>query len=479
MTTTDVKPPKQRSSLTVASGLLGLSAVATRLTTLVVMALLAAGAGTEAVGYYGLATLGASFTAAALSLGLPTYLTRDVSAGLVSPGEVARIHLVRFGLLLLAAGLAYLLADNVLAREIRFGMFLFFVASLLEQWNETAWVLIRGTRSAPAEPVTNTVTGLILVGACSVDAWLFSGLSFNHAAVYVAIAAVARSSAACVTVGIWRSLRSSSGPVNFAAHIKRSLPYFASDLLGLLYFRGDLFILAMFASASEVGEYVSAAAIIGPAVQMAASMGTGALAYAASRLLAGRPSTEDPLTIFQFFRLSGQAAAGLMCIGLPIAVWILFGDQAHDIFTLAMILTMFLALRFANYGLSTILLAHGRASSRLLVLVLSIFGNAALNLGLDGKFGAYGAAWATVLTELVVASSLLYFLRIRALVRPAVVAVGYVAVTATVMIGLLEAWRPTAAALLTGGLFLAVAALTSLIQRRASRRSSITEAEGA
>ncbi len=42
------------------------------------------------------------------------------------------------------------------------------------------------------------------------------------------------------------------------------------------------------------------------------------------------------------------------------------------------------------------LLAGGGAGGRLLVLVFSLSANLLLNLTLDGPFGAYGAAWATV-----------------------------------------------------------------------------------
>ncbi|MGW4460896.1 oligosaccharide flippase family protein [Micromonospora sp. NPDC004704] len=463
-------PQRRRTSLTVASGLLGVSTIASRLTTLVAMALLARGAGTEAVGYYGLATLIASFTAAVLSVGLPTYLTRDFAAGLVSAPQVARIHCGRLVTLLLAAAVAYPVAGGLLPGLIQLGFFLFFAASLLEQWNETAWVLVRGTRSAWLEPLTNSATGVLLIVACSAETWLGDGLAFNEAAGYFVAAAVLRSAMAFIVVGMWRKVRS-PGRVDPMTQLRRSLPYFASDLLGLLYFRGDVFILAMFVAASEVGEYVSAAAIIGPAVQVAASMGLGAVAYAAPRLLSDRSPSDDPVAIFRFFRISGQTAAGLICLALPIGVVVLFGGDGDDILALATILTLFLALRFANFGLSAMLLAHGRATSRLLVLVVSLGGNVVLNLALDGRYGAHGAAWATVLTELIVAGSLLWFLRIRALVRPVLVSAAGVAVAAAALIGTRAAVEPALATMVPGGFLLALAALGLLRQRRAARRT--------
>ncbi|MGC4786884.1 lipopolysaccharide biosynthesis protein [Micromonospora sp. DT178] len=470
MVATEARAPAgRRTSLTVVSGLLGLSTLATRFTTLVVMALLTRGAGVEAVGFYGMATLSASFTAAALSLGLPTYLTREAAAGTVSPPVVARIHGGRFVVLMSAAAVAYVVIGVLLPPEAQLAFFLVFVASLFEQWNETAWVLIRGTRSAWAEPLTNTSTGLLLIGACAVDVWLTDGLALGDAAVYFLVTSVLRSTAAVLVVRILPSLRASRG-VRSAHHIRLALPYFASDLLGLFYFRGDVFILAFFVTAVEVGEYVSAAAIIGPAVQVAASMGLGALAYAAPKGTSGTAQANDPLTIFQFFGLAGQGAAGVMFIGLPIATVVLFGDQAGNIPELAMVLTLFLALRFANFGLSAILLARGRAASRLMVLVLSICGSVGFNLALDGRYGAYGAACAMVLNELVVAGSLLWFLRIKELVWPVLISFGAVAAAAWALAGLLTVMGSASASATLGGVILALATVRFVRQRRAAGR---------
>jgi O-antigen/teichoic acid export membrane protein len=133
-----------------------------------------------------------------------------------------------------------------------------------------------------------------------------------------------------------------------------------------------------------------------------------------------------------------------------------------------MILALFLALRFGNFGLSALLLAGGKASSRLLVLVFSIVGNLALNLALDRTFGAFGAAWSTVMTELIVAGSLLYFNRARALYRPVAGSVVFVAIAAAVLVGLVAAAGITVASIGTGVLFLAGAAFL-LLRRRSGR----------
>jgi len=424
----------RRPSLTVASGLLGLSSIASRLATLVVMALLARGAGAEAVGYYGLATLSASLTAAALSFGLVTHLTRDVAAGQVPADEVARLHAARLVLFVAATLCVWPFAAAA--------FLMFFAASLLEQWNETAWVLVRGTRRAWREAAVNGGAGAMLVASCGLAA-LHGGLTLGRAAVLVLAAAAVRSAVALAATGAWRVR-----PARVAVRdrLRASLPYFAADLLGLVYFRGDVFVLALFVTAAEVGSYVAAAGIVGPAVQVAASMGVGALAFAA------RHDGGTPTAIYRFFRVAGTAAAGLLLVALPLGVTVLFGP-APEVVSLTAVLGLFLALRFANYGLSAILLAAGGAGSRLLVLVYCVAGNLLLNLLLDGTYGAAGAAWATVLTELIVAGSMLWFIRDRALVRPVLTGIAMVAAAAAALVAV-GRFGTTPAVLATGALLL-------------------------
>ncbi|MEV0607395.1 lipopolysaccharide biosynthesis protein [Polymorphospora rubra] len=472
MTSTEtVVEQQQRPSLKVASGLLGVATIFTRLSVLLVLALLTRDAGVASVGYYGLATLTGSFVAVGLSFGVPMYLTRDVAAGAVSRAQAARVHVGRFVVLVAAMALAYPIIGFTVPGGIVLGFFLFLVSSVLEQWNDTAWVLIRGTRTAWAEALTNGVAGIVLVAVCAADAWFFDGLTFTDAAVYFVVVAALRSAAALVASGLWRQLRTPAH-VAWVEKVRQALPYYASDLLGLMYFRGSVLILALFVSAAQVGEYVAASALVNPAVQVAASMGVGALAYAGR--LAGDGAPDEPGTIFRFFRGAGYAAAGALLIGLPLATYILFGDESGSTPVLTAILALFLALRFANYGLSSILLAAGQAGSRLLVLVFSITGNVVLNLLLARPFGAYGAAWATVLTELVVAGSLLWFIRDRALVRLVVPATVVVAAVGVVLVVFLT-WSTTVAAVVTGVLFLALAGASFLSrpQRGAHRAPSI------
>ncbi|WP_033339166.1 lipopolysaccharide biosynthesis protein [Catenuloplanes japonicus] len=461
-------PPRRRASLTVSSGLLGLAAISNRLTILVLMALLTRGAGAATVGFYGIATLSASFTAAALSFGLATFLTREYAAGGVKPAEVARLHASRLPLLAAAVVVAWPLTGFAVPADLRLAFVLVFVASLLEQWNETAWVLVRGTARGWMEAATNGACGALLIALCGAEFWRTGALDFERAGMYLLGVAALRSLGAVLFTGLLRELPAGlRGPRTTATRIRQASPYFAADLLGLAYFRSDTFVLAFFVSTAVVGAYVSAAALVGPAVQVAAAMGVGALAFAAGRKPDGNPAADDPGLVFRFFRIAGLGASGVLYLGLPLALVILFGDgESETIGGLTLVLGLFLALRFANYGLSAVLLAGGGAGGRLLVLVFSLSANLLLNLTLDGPFGAYGAAWATVATELVVAGSMLYFIRSRSLIRPVLTGVATVAGVGAVLIGAAHVGGVTVASLGAGVLLLVLAGAQLLRERR-------------
>jgi O-antigen/teichoic acid export membrane protein len=268
-----------------------------------------------------------------------------------------------------------------------------------------------------------------------------------------------------------RGRRREGVPLRLVGNVKKAFPYLVSDLLGLIYFRGDILVLTAFVTAAQVGEYVSATGLINPAVQVASAMSVGALAYAAPQAFAGDRDTSDPTTIYRFFRQAGLGAAGLISLGLPIAILVLFGGSGTTILQLALILTLFLSLRFANFGLSAILLAQGGAPRRVLVLLASIAVSVSFNLLLVRFLGAFGSAWSALLTEFVVAAALLWASRIKALIRPVATALASTAVLALVTMAGLKMLDPRPAAVVVGLCYLAAAA-RFLIQRRRVTRTA-------
>jgi O-antigen/teichoic acid export membrane protein len=149
----------------------------------------------------------------------------------------------------------------------------------------------------------------------------------------------------------------------------------------------------------------------------------GALALAS----APNASERSALQLVAFFSRCGLIASGMLCVAAPLLIRLLYGSGHRMIISLAIILSLFLPLRFLNFALSSLALARGWATKRLYVVLFSAVLNVSLNLLLDPWAGSLGAAWATVLTEVGVAVVFLSLLGRERLSRaawPVFIAVG-------------------------------------------------------
>jgi O-antigen/teichoic acid export membrane protein len=318
---------------------------------------------------------------------------------------------------LVAASAVLVAASPVVAAAARTGFVLCAVSVLVDQWNETGWVICRGRGRARVEAEAEVISDGALLAVAAVSLAVGRGLPFGVAGVLLLAAALARSAVAVTLLRSWPSPPWSALGAVARRHLRAAVPYCAADMLGLAYLRGDTAVLAVFASSSVVGAYVAANSLVGPVVQVAAMMGVAALAVMARR--AGEEDDDgrggqEALLVALF-----AAAGSVVAVGLMVALWtmtpMLFARHVGAIRSLGLILALFLPLRFANFALSSVLLAAGGAARRLGVVAATVLINVGLNVAVDGRLGAFGAAWATVLTEAAVTA---LFLRVVA-VKPA------------------------------------------------------------
>jgi O-antigen/teichoic acid export membrane protein len=384
----------------------------TRAANLVVIAALARSAGAQAVGDYGLATLGGSFVALLTSCGLPAYLTRTRAASELDVAELSAVHVGRAFACAVTLGVAGAVCAVVLSPAEALGVWALMAAVVLDQLNESAWASIRGTRRAHLEAIVNGATYAVL-GVLAVGIALAHSLSIAVLGVTAAVIALGRSLIAAKVAG----LQSPEGLVQVRVatvhHVRRAIHYLGSDVLGLAYLRGDTLVLALFVSRAALGGYVSAAALTAPLVQVGSAMGAGALA-AATR------DRDDPTAVVDFFLRVGVVVTAGLSVMVPLAIALMYGATRPAVIHLALILALFLPLRFFNFGLSSIALARGEAAGRFYVVVASVVVNVVLNLILDPFLGAAGAAWATVATEAFVSGAFLMLVRDRRLMLPAI-----------------------------------------------------------
>ena len=169
--------------------------------------------------------------------------------------------------------------------------------------------------------------------------------------------------------------------------------------------------------------YVAANAFVGPLVQVAATMSLGSLALVARRDRHGRIASgaDEDAALASLFAALGAAVACALVVGLWPVVAVLFPTHVGTIRNLGIVLALFLPLRFLNFAFSALLVARGGAARRLWIVAGTTALNVTLNLAFDGHLGAFGAAWATVLTEVGVTA--LFVLSLRAVRVGAPVAV--------------------------------------------------------
>ena len=380
-------------SLAHSSGLLGLAAIVGRVANVGLLVVLARSVGQQAVAFYGLATLAASFIALTASLGLSTYVTRAVALGDLDRKAVRAIHTARGAALTVSVGVLAAVSAAFVPSRFAVGYVLFAIASLADSWNDTSWSAVRGTSRAGREAATNAST--YVLGLCAIlVVWRTRGISFTEASVVWATAGIVRSLVACALTKVWPTAGFAEVVMALRAHIRRALPYLGSDVLGLAYLRGDTFVLSFFVSTTALGSYVAATSFSSPLVQVSSVMALGALAKL------GRGTTQgDVEKVVDFFGVVGGGISIAISAALPAAVIILYGSSRGQILVLSLVLTAFVPLRFCNSAVSSVVLLHGGAAYRLFIVLFSVLLNVGLNVALDGQMGARGAALATVLTE--------------------------------------------------------------------------------
>ncbi|MGH9124981.1 MAG: lipopolysaccharide biosynthesis protein [Acidimicrobiales bacterium] len=389
------------------SGLLGATSVVVRLTGIAFLVAIVRGGGTGAAGSYGIAVLVGTMGGFAFSLGLGTYCTRSFSIGEMIGQEVRAIHRLR-AFAMLGATALLLAATPLLAPSWRVGFLLTAASVFVDQWNETGWVICRGMGRTVVEARADLVTNVALFGVALASVVMGRGLRFDVAGALLLATALARSAVAMRLVGSFPTMKWSDLLPVAGQHLRAALPYCASDMLGLAYLRGDTLVLAAFASSTVVGAYVAANALVGPLVQVAAMMGVASLALMGRYRREGARNPDQAETAVQhraliaLFAASGGAVAAALIVGLWIGTPLLFSSQVTAIRLLGVVLALFLPLRFANFALSAVLLAQGGAVRRLVIVAGSTLVNIVMNLAMDGRLAAFGAAWGTVLTEVVV-----------------------------------------------------------------------------
>jgi O-antigen/teichoic acid export membrane protein len=200
-----------------------------------------------------------------------------------------------------------------------------------------------------------------------------------------------------------------------ARMLRESLPFWFAGILSLIYARGDVLVLRALASDAEVGAYRTAGHLVEVARQVAVMLLTALFAQLARAFAEDRTQNRQRL-----LRLERQVSGLLLAAGLVAGVALaglaqplvprLFGPAFARTIPALWVLSAAVPLMFLNAGLLHFFAARDRGSLNLLFSGLMVPVNLIANLLLDRRFGAVGAALATLVGEALLSAGCLYAL---------------------------------------------------------------------
>ena len=417
--------------------------------------------GADRFGGYAYAAGVAALFALLPQMGISTIVMRtiaqdaDASAGLVSAAVRAQLVVAAALAMLIPAFAALLPEQPVPLAWIALAAAQLAIGTLSWPYLAVVGGRARYDRLAAAELTTAAAGTATLVAAAllggDVRAFLWAHVAAAAAAVFVAWTAARPllPRGAGDAPGAWRLVRN-------------GLPFAAGTAAQSLYARLDVVLLGQLASAREVGLYGAAY----KPVTMATYFGT-TVAGALFPLMARPASGGPPLAFERAVRalaILGPAAA-LALTGLAgVLLGALYGAEFAAAGPALAVLAWSVAANWLYAPLSIALQAGGRERRWLVVLGVGVVANALVNVLAIPRWGAVGAAAATLVSETLLVGAAVVAARVLSLRLPARLVAGALA-AAVVGAGVLWSAMPlgaiasTAAALAAYGAVVAVLGL--------------------
>jgi O-antigen/teichoic acid export membrane protein len=360
-----------------------------------------------------------SVIAAATELGTGRYLVREVAvrpeAALRRLGEVItlRTPLIIAAFLLAAAGALFIKPSlaPIIAPAV--------AAGLLNDLSYSLGAFLIGQRQVGLRLAVGLSGPFVLVTlvavAVSLDATLPQVLIC-----YVLAALAPLSTGAWVIVRRFGAIPLAGVQSGAISAARASLPFFLLTALGIAHFKVDALLLFALATPAAVAIYETGYKLF--EVSRFVVRPTATVFYPVSAALAGKGDWEGlSRTLRRLLLLAGAVGAGITLVVLVAAelvVRLVWGGQYGG--TVWVLRILYLAVPALYLGFVATFLAgalHQEAKAAR-VLALCLAANIGLNLVAIPRWGPLGAAWTTVVTETLAASSLLWLvfraLRVRA-----------------------------------------------------------------
>ena len=240
----------------------------------------------------------------------------------------------------------------------------------------------------------------------------------------------------------------------------RALPFGAAYIFYNIYFSIDSFMLSIMRTPTELGIYSAAYRLI--AVLLFIPGIVTSVIYPVLFQLGVTDKAQHQKTIEKIVKVLGAVGIPgsvlLFVLAKPLIGW-LYANRFPASAPIMMILTWFFALECLGFAIGDVLTTTNRQFLRTVIQGVAAIGNILLNLVLIPRMGIYGAAIATLITEVYIFAA--YYFVVRKLVyklhiwRQFLVVVGAVVVMAGVAYEL-RGLNPVVSSFLAGVVYLAI-----------------------
>lgn len=194
--------------------------------------------------------------------------------------------------------------------------------------------------------------------------------------------------------------------------LRQSLPFWLAGLFSLAYSRGDVVVLRALAGDAEVGAYRAAGQLFEVAKNLPMLVLTALFPQLARAFTQSRARLRQVERVVSLgLLLAGVLAGAALALGGALVARRIFGPQFARTVPALRILSLALPLLFLNFGLTHFLIARDLGMRHLALAGLMVPINLVGNLALSPRWGAAGAAWATLLTEAALSACCLVALR--------------------------------------------------------------------
>ena len=207
-----------------------------------------------------------------------------------------------------------------------------------------------------------------------------------------------------------------TGPVDWTLArrmLREAAPFYLAGAFTLLYARADVLLLRPLSLDAEVGAYRAAGQLVEvvkqlPVLLMTATFPQLARGFQESRAALVR--TERAITALLLG--GGLLLGGMLALAAEPILALVFGPEFARAVPALRALGLAVPLLFVNCGVLHFFVARDRGGLNLAFAAAMVVVNAGMNLALDRRLGAVGAATATVVTEAALLACCLYALRV-------------------------------------------------------------------